>query len=473
MAISITSVFEVRQGSAATNGGFFVPGASGTDYSQQASPQYALTGLASAGAGNTILSAAAAADMVGNGARAVSGTNITVGTYEVVSVVVGVSITFSTNNAGGSICSGIAASGVINIGGALDFPVTADARMIAGNVCHVKANAVYVVTASQSFAAVGTAGNPLTFIGYTTTRGDGGQPTIRTSTNNLTLFSVTGAFHRFLNFIADCNSTTTSKGWTVSGLKCVFQNCKAMGFTTHGFNPGSSRNSYINCYATGGSSGATAAFLLNAGLSCTLTDCVAAGNACPGFFQNVAGVNSQTFFNRCIAANNTGASSDGFRNSNTSTFSMLNCISYGNGRDGLLLDTSSVSTAGDDAFVRNCIFVNNSGFGINSNGIFYDSAGVYQLAMDYNAFDNNSGGDYNNVPAGDNDELLSGDPFTDGASLDFSLDDTSGQGGACRASGFPGVLQAGGTGYLDRGALQHADPAGGSGMIMSRVRTGM
>src|SRR6266478_1607884 len=116
MPVSVNAVFEVRPGSGnANNGAFFTTGASGTDFSQQNSPQYALTGIASSGSGNTVLSAAAAADMVGNGCQVISGTNFNTGFFAVISVVVGVSITFGTNISSQSICSGAGVSGVLNI----------------------------------------------------------------------------------------------------------------------------------------------------------------------------------------------------------------------------------------------------------------------------------------------------------------------------------------------------------------------
>lgn len=55
---------------------------------------------------------------------------------------------------------------------------------------------------------------------------------------------------------------------------------------------------------------------------------------------------------------------------------------------------------------------------------------------------------------------LSGDPFTDAANGDFSLNTTAGAGAACRGAGYPGALLDGvNVGYTDVGALQHADPS--------------
>jgi len=182
MAISASSVFEIRSSATAgnVNGGFFVTGSSGTDFSQQDSAAYNLTGVTSAGAGNTVLTANAAADMVGNGAYVVSGTNFTstvaggANRFEVVSVVVGVSITFSTNVAGTSICSGIGSNGVINIGGALSLGSSDDAvfeAAVAGVKYWIKAG-TYTQNGNVAITASGTTQKPIVVEGYNATRGD-------------------------------------------------------------------------------------------------------------------------------------------------------------------------------------------------------------------------------------------------------------------------------------------------------------
>ena len=120
-------------------------------------------------------------------------------------------------------------------------------------------------------------------------------------------------------------------------------------------------------------------------------------------------------------------------------------------------------TASTDAgMVMNSVFAGNGTYGINSDTTNYTASGRNQLLMDYNAFYNNTSGARNNVPSGEHDVTLTGDPFTNGGSLNFSLNNTANQGAALRGTGFPGGLQAGGTGYLDIGMLQHQD-LGGSG----------
>ncbi len=169
-AISANTVREIRTTGAQTNGSGFVTGASGTDYSQQDAAQYALTGVTTAAADAICLSASSAAVMVGNICYIVSGTSFTVGWYEIVSVVAGVSFTLDRN------CTTAAgASGVINIGGAFLLGGTLDDEftesLVAGNTVHVKSG-TYTLSEAISQLVDGTAVLPITWIGYTTTRND-------------------------------------------------------------------------------------------------------------------------------------------------------------------------------------------------------------------------------------------------------------------------------------------------------------
>lgn len=178
MAIADNAVWEIRSTATAgnANGGFFVPGASGVDYSQQNAAQFNLTGCTTSAASATVANANAAASMVGNGAHIISGTNFTPGFYQIISVVVGVSMTLDR------VCSTAAASvGVINIGGALslggtvagstDDDVFEAAR--PGHIYYVKAGSYTLggnITLSASVG--GSIANPAKITGYNTTRGD-------------------------------------------------------------------------------------------------------------------------------------------------------------------------------------------------------------------------------------------------------------------------------------------------------------
>jgi len=263
MALSSSIVWEIRSTGTAgmVNGGGFKTGASGTDFSQQNAAQYALTGVTTAAADAILLTASAAADMVGNVARIVSGTNFTVGWYEIISVVVGVSITLDR-----TCTSAAGALGVINIGGAISFNSTFEdsfgEALIGGNIVYVKSGTVTMGSAMSvaSVSATGTA--PIRWIGYNSTRGDnpsissGTQPIIAAGSNTVTFganwhvsyisFTTTaptgigigsqGYFNscKFLNTSSTASRNAVSTGASTLMYKCdaVSQNGPAIGGAT-------------------------------------------------------------------------------------------------------------------------------------------------------------------------------------------------------------------------------------------------
>src|SRR5437667_9506862 len=86
MALSASTVWEVRQATGNdNNGGGFVVGASGTDYSQQTTAQLSLTDLATTGVVTTLTSVTGGftSAMVGNIIHIISGTNFTAGFYQI------------------------------------------------------------------------------------------------------------------------------------------------------------------------------------------------------------------------------------------------------------------------------------------------------------------------------------------------------------------------------------------------------
>jgi hypothetical protein len=281
-------------------------------------------------------------------------------------------------------------------------------------------------------------------------------------------FIIGGTFWRYVNVIVDCNSRATSYGFYIGSSTHSFTNCAAKNFTVAGFYNLDQLARFSNCSATLGTSAATGGFVDTAGLS-SFNSCSAIGNVCPGFVTNISGPNTQTNFSNCVSANNTGASSDGFRFTGNCLISLTNCIGYGNGRDGLRL----VSAGGaDEASWKNCIFYGNAGVQVNSVVTNYNVGPTaslpYLVPSDHNAY---VSGGYTNLPAGPNDVTLTNDPFVAGASNNFALNLTAGAGAACRAAGFPGALQSGGTGYLDIGALQHQDSPAVIAPVYNMVET--
>jgi hypothetical protein len=156
------------------------------------------------------------------------------------------------------------------------------------------------------------------------------------------------------------------------------------------------------------------------------------------------------------------------------------CISYGNGNDGfslsgtivthaaVLVNCVSALNAGDGVYIdrdgdsrpmiMNSIIARNGGYGINASGATICVGGGNLIPG--GGADANTSGALHNVTFYDEvlanltgSQLADFVSVTDG-SENFALGATS----AARAAGWPGALPVGGTGYIDIGALQHADP---------------
>ncbi len=449
MAFTSKVVWEVRTTGSDTNGGGFDPtsGTPGTDFSQQTSPQITYTDMVIGATTTQFTSVANSPDasLVGNIINITSGTGFNVQRVQVISVAAGVAT--CDKSLGTTASSG----GNGEMGGCLATPATAATLVVAGNTTYIKATAAYT-SASTTFSASGSAGLPISWIGYTTTRTDGGQCTLISSAGTITCIT-SGGFQRFVNIIANANAQGVSAWHIANNNDLCFFNCKGVG-ATNGFNVAVNRVSLINSLAITCS---VAGFNFNTVVGSFASGCRATGNTANGF----AITSSTVSLINCISDNNTGASTDGFNYSSASQGNLIGCVGYTNGRDGIRIASGSL----DDINLRNCIFVSNTGNGINA--LTTNWAGFSNLLtqnIDYNAYYNNAA-NLVNVPAGIHDQLLTGDPFTNGSSNDFSLNNTAGAGAACRSAGFPGVLQSGGTGYEDIGALRHADPAGSAGML--------
>lgn len=434
MALSSTTVWEVRTAGNDANGGGFKPGASGTDFSQQNSPQYALTGIATAGAGATFLTASAAADMVGNVLQVISGTNFTTGFFEVASVVVGVSVTVDR-----SICTGVGSDGVINIGGALASPGMAGAAHIGSNVIYKKSGTYSITNSSSNVSGGritltgGTGTAPTRLIGYNATRDDYGTKPILQASGISSVAIITGASHTNVeNITVDGASLTSIRGFT--GVDVLWL-CKAMGCTNSGFD----------------------ASVLH--LACEATGCGTAGSAfqpastsifigCNAHDNTVTGFNGVGTYIDCISESNSGGSTDGFNNAASGTAKYYNCTAYNNGRHGF-----QKQGGGSRGEYMGCLSYGNASNDFDtseasdSGCLLIKCAGVNVDAQ---------------ILRNLNFVTLSADPFTSGAAGDLSLNTTAGGGAACRAAGIFGAFPGGTTtGYRDIGAVQHQDSGGG------------
>lgn len=429
MAVAATTVWEVRNGGSDTNGGGFVPGSSGTDWSQQTAAQYAVTNAVTNG--TTAVTSSTAnfgTDVVGNIVYIAGGTASLSGNwYQIISRDSSTQITVDR-----TITAGTGAT--LNIGGAFASPGGAAVPLVTGNTVYVKYNATPFTATSATTSVAGgcVALQPGSlYIGYDTTRSawntDANRPTFRINSglSSATLFSI-GANGGVRNFILDGQSQTTSRG--VNGPTGLIWRCHATNFTTAGFATGVC----VGCSATTNSA---------ASFGTTALYCEAYSNTATPFTGALAA--------HCLAYNNTGASTDGFANVTTA----YNCVSYNNGRSGF---HTTLSTGVAPQCI-NCIAESNAGYGFNSAG----SGGTYIGMLNCASYNNTSGRSTGTVlDAG----AITGSSsfFANAAGGNFALNTTAGAGALARAASYPSAFPAGTTAnYLDAGAAQHADPSGG------------
>lgn len=429
MALSANTVFEVRTTGSDTNGGGFVTGASGTDWSQQASAQYSVTDAVTNGT-TTITSASASfgTDVVGNILYIQGGTApVTAGWYQIISRTSATAIVVDRST---GLTTGTGAT--LKIGGAFLTLAQPETIMVAGNITWVKSG-TYTITATFNFDCGNSLPNgALTyFIGYDATRGDNptgtGRPLISSTTGALNpMVRVNNGPRLFSNFRLDGNDNavtgvlmgdaTTIRGGNIANIKV--ERCTTRGING---NSGSYSGAIVGCEVTDLTAGATAGIELGWCIGCYVHD-----SPGTGFLNPVAAVS-------CVADTMGG---DGFKTGGLNNPSFIvNCVSYGNSGDGL----DATDTYKAHAAILNNVFANNTGVGMRTD---LAEQMTRNWLIDYNAFRGNSGGERSTSGfiAGPHDITLSADPFTDAANGDFSLNSTAGGGAALAGAGFPATF---------------------------------
>lgn len=464
MALPFTGVWEVRPTNGSnTNGGGFDSAAigTGTDYSVQnakntVGSNISTTDLTTTTTGSFTCTSATAAftsAITGNFIYLAGGTGGTVttgwyrATYASATTITldrspGAAVTLCTMNIGGA----------LQTLGQINTILTTTNENATGQIVWVKAEATISITATITLSPNGSSGSlqPTQINGYTTTRGDNGQVTIQATSTGpnpmMTLNPNTGVIYR--NFIVDGNSEATG-GYGVSsfGSNCLLENflvknCKSGGISFNNQNNIALRCIVTACCVTGGAAFRTE----NSNGPNYVIDCIAYANSGTGF----AGAVMVAI--RCISANNTGSSSDGFGGTsttngigiNTGSVVLDHCLAYSNGRDGFRISGTGAALVTPVVF-GNCIAWGNTGKDIDcietlTAGAMFNFNNAYVTSTNYTA--------------GPGDVTLSADPTVAGATNNFALNSTAGGGTSCKAAGFPGVLAIGGTGYADIGALQ-------------------
>lgn len=420
MALSANTVFEVRLTGSDTNGGGFVTGASGTDWSQQDTAQYAASDGQSFGTTNfDSASATFGTDVVGNLIYIQGGTgSIVAAWYQIISRTSATRIVLDRST---GLTTGTGAT--FRVGGALASPGQAGAiATVAGHTVFIKYNvSPYIATTASTNVSGGcVSGVSNTFwIGYDASRTKypapgGNRPTfqLNSGVSSAVLFAGTNNPYWLQNIILDCNNQATSRGGFMSGEYYYVKGMNGIWNTIGGCLQDNSVGRAIlcevsNCTLTGG---AAALKMTGAAWFCVVHDNSQASGT------SAVSVDNAT---NCIAYNNTGGA--GFNSLRMG----LNCVAYGNGQGGFAPGN------GGGTYI-NCIAEDNGTYGWAGNTSRYT---LIKCASYNNTSGRSSAG---TGAVFDIDAITSSaSVFTNAAAADFTLNNTAGAGDDLRGVGFP------------------------------------
>lgn len=474
MALTAAQQWWVRTGGNTANGGGFdstISGA-GVNRSDQDAPFITFNGTSvtasngGTGATITLSGHTVTSDDTGNVVKIAGGTNFVTGYFAIVSVNAGANTWTLDRNC----TSGAGAAMTGRMGGALASPfdlAAGDTQLAAGHTVNVRGSGS--MDGSPDYSAGGSfytfpSGNatdgPIAFVGYN------GRPCIQGGTQSLTFYICSMLDFSNMKFVAAGSSTYPDLGY-FNGSNFRFTDCiiDSAGYDLRMVNGGANRAILTWFKNTGStSSGTYGTASLTEAIACVFSD---QRGICIGErFIPQEGL----LVDRCIFRGNTEiAVKFNYSTYNPSNVqAVTNSIFYDNASDGIYIIAADLTPNTMPLFmdVRGSVFVNNGGYGINFAGALArgNAWTRHYGGFGYNAFYNNTSGAMNNISARTGDVTLTGDPFIDAGSGDFSLNNTAGAGADCRAAGFPGSYTDGlTTGYLDIGAAQHQDSGGGGG----------
>lgn len=461
MAISANTVFEVQTGGSDTNSGGFVAGSSGTDWSQQTSPQYSVTDGVTAGTTTiTSVTAAFGTDVVGNLIYVAGGTgSITAGWYQILTRTNSTTITVDRST-GLSVGTGA----TLHIGGALATPGQALALYVAGNTIWCKGSSTISSTTANisggrlNFNVTGSQPAFNRFYGYGTTRGDNGRYVLTLGSGlNATVLTTNNAnsYNDIRNIEISGNSTSGAAAVVHNGRSNRIRNIKASGFSGGGANIVSvASNSALCDFEISG--GATANFAaLEIDPYGIITDGWVHGNAGRGINAGSGGGGPTA--DRVASTDHTGSNGYGWMFGEAGEFYLRGCISWNNAQTNYFL-----ANANPALICVDCI----SGA---SGGYDWDNRSCPDAVVLINcAAKTSTSGQFPSTPSiAINLKTLTADPFSNRTSGDFSLNSTASAGAFCRGVS-RAIMLGQTTTYSDIGAAQHQDA--GSGVSRSRTQ---
>jgi hypothetical protein len=464
--------FVCRDDGVDTNGGGFIEGGSGTDYSNQAAAHVSFNGTtitattAAASATIVITGYTVAATDIDNLLQVTGGVNFITGAtafFRVLSVNVGLNTWTLDRNVTTGAGSGMTGA----MGGSLLTIQKAFAALPAS--CQVYAKGSFSNTAAILLPSLTNNQTfPARLTGFSTAIGDGGRATLTTATNSIHLVDLNGQTGwQFSNLRA-----TSSAGTPGDGFRAVSGGTNAVAI------------SFINSRIDHVSIGINGNFAVDWGIngltlvSCEIDHCVSNGyqnsfgakeidcyiheNGGHGFSYSGGSQGGRSF--DAVASThwkNTGNGVDNSAQAGVGTavgrsISMQNCDIVDNAKGVNILGGGGTNSEQSLTLV-NCIIYG------NTTGVDTSTATMVVAVDRFNAYKNTT--DVSGWTKGTGDVALTGDPFNGRTSNDFSLNNTAGAGAACKGVGTPGATDFG-TGHIDIGALQSAGGGGGGGLLV-------
>jgi hypothetical protein len=457
-ALPNSTVYEVRTAGSNNNGGCFVTGSSGTDFSQQNAAQYTFSNLASSNGTNASPQVTSAshnfvATDVGNCLHVTAGTNWTQGFYRIVSVAANAA---TLDRAVGTSAS--LSSGTFAVGGAIQTlaQLVTSLSTCSGCIAYVKAG-TYTTATQISITFTGSPAQQI--IGYSASRGDNLPFTVQ-ATGTITgvqIIHITG-LGVLSNVIFDCNSQTATGGLNIDsnalGNNIEIKNSNAANAQLQ--ISGTPAACYF-CQVHGGASGGTVVNLNNGQDACWFCSVYSMTGASTVGFATAGGVLEYptvyaltTATSIAIQANPSAALSNTYVN---------HCVIYNINGDGIQITNITALT-----LITNCVIDTTTNGVNNTSGTALRSG---DFINDYNFTFNISGTAYLNTVAGAHSQALGTDPFVSPGTGNFALNNTAGGGATVNNGGsptsLPGVI---GTGFPAGGGLQPKVVTGGGSSVV-------
>lgn len=439
MAFSATTEWEVRTTGSDSNGGGFDTAASGTDFSQQDSPQVTYTDLVIDVTFNTKITSSGhpfTSAHPGNIINVTGGTGFTVQRIQILSVVAGVA---TCDKAVGTVGS---TGGTGNLGGGLLTIQKAADLIVDKNIIHIKAG-TYTLTVGVSFPNTsGTGVTRFVVQGYDTVHGDttGTRPLVTTATNSTNLFGfnggggVTRAFVKNINF-SNTAGTRAFGVYAAGTYVCAMvEDCIFDGFTTAIIADGSSAGesigfAAINCEFKNNSISCVETRYCGTHLhGCYIHDNTKDGIRCDLTNQSVS-------LSRCIFANNGRFAV--YMPNGSGELAAYNCVFYNNGLtfSGNPFPALAVANSLGIGLIVNCILY---GGGTGGGMGYFGPSGAASDRLE-EVIGRNNAADVALFAAQKyssyHDVLLTANPFNNAAGGDFTLNNTAGGGSVCRNAG--------------------------------------